>query len=194
MMAMACLPFCDLPIDSSTSPTPSPPPSLMHPSLPRSASKRRRLVDHCIGHRFEEIIAKEHNLDLTMVAVVGGTKSSVTIVMVRHWLSAHFDILSESIKIKRYHPKDFLIIFSFYDDMLWMLHETPSMGSSLILIFKQWHHQALASAKILFYRVTVEVGSVPAHAWHLSLLRKLLPPTCSSLQSTQMILSKVDMC
>jgi hypothetical protein len=55
-------------------------------------------VEVCVIHRDEEIVAKEHALKL---AVVGGTRPSVTIIEVRAWLMSCFNIPRDSVTIRR---------------------------------------------------------------------------------------------
>jgi hypothetical protein len=66
----------------------------------------------------------------------------VTIAEVRRWIIDDFDIPRTSVKIWCYHPEDFfLIVFSFYDDMLRVLHDPlPVMPPPpfTLIFFKRW--------------------------------------------------------
>jgi hypothetical protein len=75
-------------------------------------------VDVCVVHRSPKIEALERVLVLALVAVVGGTRLPVTLVDVRLWIVDHFGILGDSFHVKRYYPEDFIIMFSYLDDML----------------------------------------------------------------------------
>jgi hypothetical protein len=90
-------------------------------------------------HRSEEIEDEECNLEFALVTVVGGCRPSVSIANVRNWLFTQFSIPGDNVRITRFHPKDFLIVFSFYDDMLHVLQEPPSPSAPFVLVFKQWH-------------------------------------------------------
>jgi hypothetical protein len=64
--------------------------------------------------------------------------ASASTAQVRSWLETHYDIPGDSIVIKRYFLEDCLIIFSYYDDMLRVLHEPPRGDTPFILVFKRW--------------------------------------------------------
>jgi hypothetical protein len=138
-------------------------------------------------------VDEEHALDLALVAMIGGTRPTVTVAELQRWLAVRFGIPGDSVKICRYFPEDILITFSSYDDMVRVLHDRPPVGTPLTIIFKRWRRQALASAENLYYRVTVAVRGLPAHTWHLSTVRQLLSPACSNLQPTPATLSKEDL-
>jgi hypothetical protein len=125
--------------------------------------------------------------------VVGGTRPSVTIAEARGWLSACFNIPGDSVTVRRFHLEDFIIIFSYVDDMLRVLHDCPPAGAPFTLIFKRWRRQLMASAEKLFYRVTLRIRGIPAHVWSISTARKLLSPACSNVRPTRATQSKVDL-
>jgi hypothetical protein len=83
------------------------------------------MVELCVIHHSEEMVEEEAALDLELVAVVGGSWPPVSIVAVEVWLHTQFGIPSADIVVRRYQPEDFLICFSFLDDMLRVLHNRP---------------------------------------------------------------------
>jgi hypothetical protein len=94
-------------------------------------------------------------LDLALVSMISGNRAPISIDQVRSWLLTHCNILEDSVVVQWYFPEDFLITFSFYDDMLQVLHE-PANGSTLfILIIKRWRCQLQATTDNLQYRVTI---------------------------------------
>jgi hypothetical protein len=69
---------------------------------------------------------EEESLKFALVAVVGGTRLPITIAQVRQWLLVDFAIPGDSVAIRHYHLVDFIVSFSYYDDMLWVLHNPPA--------------------------------------------------------------------
>jgi hypothetical protein len=68
----------------------------------------------------------------------------VSPVEVRCWIQESFNVPGDSFRVQRYYPKDFLITFSFYDDMLWVLHDPLPPSASLILVIKRWRRYVTA--------------------------------------------------
>jgi hypothetical protein len=93
------------------------------PALPLGAPGRRPLVNLCVVHRSEEIEAEEHELNLALVAVVGGSWPHVSLPEVRNWVANGYGIPRNSFKVRRFQSEDFIITFSYYDDMLYVLND-----------------------------------------------------------------------
>jgi hypothetical protein len=148
---------------------PSPPPPLGDPA-------RRPQVELCVIHHTKEIIAEERALE-----------------RFRGWFMTCFSIPGDSVTIRRYHPEDFLITFSYAVDMLCVLHDPPPASALFMLVSKHWHHQAMASAENLFYKVTLRLQGIPAHTRNLSTTRKLLSTTCSNVRRMTTTLTKADL-
>jgi hypothetical protein len=70
---------------------------------------------------------EDQSLNFVLVAVVGVTRPPVTIAQVWRWLHDGYAIMGDSITIHRFHPEDFLISFTFHDDMLQVLHNPPPL-------------------------------------------------------------------
>jgi hypothetical protein len=99
-----------------------------------------------------------------------------------HWIQEHYDIPSGSVTVQHFQPEDFLITFSFYDDMLHVLHNPLPQDASFVLVFKSWTCQLRATAMKLFYHVIIRLRGIPANARHLSTARQILSPRCSKVQ------------
>jgi hypothetical protein len=112
----------------------------------------------------------------------------------RRWIATSFDILGNNIWVRCHFLEDFLIIFSFVDDMLCVLDDPPPTDTPFTLIFKRWHRKAMASVESLRYQVTVVVCHLPAHVWNLTIVQHVLSPTCSRLKPTSETVAKVDLC
>jgi hypothetical protein len=92
-----------------------------------------------------------------------------------------------------FHPEEFHIVFSYYDDMLLMLHDLPSPMAPFILIFKRWCQQLFASTKNLFYHVTVAIDNIQGHTWNISTARVVLSPPCTGIQPTVATVARKDL-
>jgi hypothetical protein len=144
-------------------------------------------------HRSEEVDREERELGSALVTIVGGCHPVVSIADVRHWLQVQFNIPSADIQIRRFFPEDFLISFSFYDDMLRVLHDPLPSVAPFLLVLKRWRRQALASTESLLYQVTVAICGLPAHVWSLASARQILGKSCSNLQRSAATVAKADL-
>jgi hypothetical protein len=175
------------------SPSESPPSSEPDGSaLPLGAPGRRPLVDLCVVHRSEEIEEEERELNLALVAVVGGSRPHVSLPEVRSWVANGYGIPRDSFKVRRFQPEDFMITFSYYDDMLRVLHDPPPV-SSFSLILKRWRRQLMATTERLRFKVQPSIRGIPAHARNLTMARQLLSPACSGVRPSAASLSKADL-
>jgi hypothetical protein len=73
--------------------------------------------------------------------------------------------------IHRFFSEDFVILFSFYDDMLRVLHDPASSVAPFLLCSKRWRQKGLASAESLLYQVIVAICGLPTHVWSLAATR-----------------------
>ncbi len=113
-----------------------------------------------------------------MVAVVGGTRPRVSLPDVRQWIVDGFNIPSDSFAAQRYQPEDFLLKFSYYDDMLRVLHDPP-LAPPFTLVLKRCRRQLLATAEDVRFKVHLAIRGIPVHAWNLPTVWQLLSPACS---------------
>jgi hypothetical protein len=74
-----------------------------------------------------EIVEQERALELAFVAEMGGTMPPISLVNVRRWVMDHYSIPGNSFQVKRYFPEDFIIMFSYLNDMLRVLHDPPPL-------------------------------------------------------------------
>jgi hypothetical protein len=158
-------------------PSPSP-----LPPLPVGASERCLSFEQCFIHHSEEVVAAKHALQLALVTIISGNRPPVSMDQVCHWIQEHYDIPSDSVTVQHFQPEDFLITFSFYDDMLHVLHNPLPQDASFVLVFKSWTCQLRATAMKLFYHVIIRLRGIPANARHLSTARQILSPGCSKVQ------------
>jgi hypothetical protein len=106
-------------------------------------------VDVCVVHRCPEIVEQELAMELALVAVTAGTRLPISLMDLRRWVVDGYGIPGNSFSAKRYFPEDFIIVFSYYDDMLWVLHDPPAGSPKLNFIFKRWRRQLHASVEDL---------------------------------------------
>jgi hypothetical protein len=152
---------------------------------------RRLLVDLCVIHRSVEIKAEEHAPDLALVAVISGSKPHVSLLNVHSWVANSFNILRDCFQVKIFQPEDFIITFSYYDDMLRVLHDPPA-AAPFSLVLKHWWHQLTANVENLRFKVQLEICGIPAHAWNLSMAQQLLSSSCSHVHPSTASSSKAD--
>jgi hypothetical protein len=77
-------------------------------------------------------------MELALVAVMSGTRLPVSLVDLRRWVVDHFRISTNNFQVKRYFPEDFIIVFSYLDGMLRVLHDPRAGNPALSFIFKRW--------------------------------------------------------
>jgi hypothetical protein len=150
--------------------------------LPLGAPEHRPPVELCVIPRSAQIDTAERALHLALVAVIGGTRLLVTIAGVKRWIQEQYAIPADTITVRRFHPEDFLVTFSFYDDLLRVLHDPPLPDPNLQLIFKRWRRQHQASVESLLFEVTMALRGVPGHAWNEDTGRQILAPACSKIK------------
>jgi hypothetical protein len=132
-------------------------------------------------------------MELALVAVIGGTRPPISLVEVHCWIAKHFGILGDSFQVRRYFPEDFIIVFSFLDDMLRVLHEPPTGNPSLSFVFKRWHWHLHASADELLYHITVHLWRLSAHVCNLSTASQILGSACANLLAVPPVVAKNDL-
>jgi hypothetical protein len=177
--SLGCLPSSESPPAMAPRGLPSPPPL---PPLPVGALERHLSFEQCFIHRSEEVVAAKHVLQLALVTIISGNRPPVSMDQVCHWIQEHYDIPSDSVTVQHFQPEDFLITFSFYDDMLCVLHNPLPQDASFVLVFKSWACQLRATAMKLFYHIITRLRGIPANARHLSTARQILSPGCSKVQ------------
>jgi hypothetical protein len=105
---------------------------------------------------------------------------------------SRYGIPRESFVVKRFQPEDFIIIFSFFDDMLWILHDPPPVAT-FSLILKHLRRQLTASVESMCFKIQLTIHGISAHAWNHSTGRQLLPPACSHVCPFESALARVDL-
>ena len=92
-----------------------------------------RPVVELVVPRSAEIQAAEDALSLALVAMIGGTKPSVTPAMVREHLGSRFLIDDADMSVLRHAPEDFIVRFSRREDLERVLHTPSPEGASPFL-------------------------------------------------------------
>jgi hypothetical protein len=69
----------------------------MPSSLPLGVPEKRLLIELCFLDHSKEVVAEEHALDLTLIVVVDGMRSSVTIAAIEGWLSSCFKVPTDNV-------------------------------------------------------------------------------------------------
>ncbi|RLN09848.1 hypothetical protein C2845_PM11G18690 [Panicum miliaceum] len=159
------------------------PPSSSPPSIkPFGDPSRRPRSEICVVQRSSEIEATEARLlSCALVAVVGGTRSSVSFLQVGMLLEEFFSVQHGEYTVHRFDPEDFLVEFSNAADADRVLHAHYPEDAPFCLVWKRWRRQSMASFGSFRFRVPIEFTGIPAHARNISTARFVLETSCSDL-------------
>lgn len=136
----------------------------------RPAVVDRPAVELIVVPRSAEIQAVEDALSLALVAMIGGTRPSVTPVMVRDHLRSHFQIDDAAMSVLRH-----IVHFSPWDDLERVLRTPPPKGSPpFMLTWRRWTRLSRATVAAFTYKVLVGIKGVPAHALSAEVAQQLL--------------------
>ncbi|CAD6266694.1 unnamed protein product [Miscanthus lutarioriparius] len=113
---------------------------------------------------------------LALVALVGGSRPTVTIADVRHQLTLFYRIPDDAFSISCYAPEDFLVKFNSRHDLEDVLRGPVPIGTPFFLVWKRWWRQSRASAGALKYKVLVGLSGLPAH------VQRILGSSCAKLE------------
>jgi hypothetical protein len=83
-------------------------------------------------------------------------------------LLEQFGIPANCVQVKRFFPEDFLIFFSYYDDM------PPPTQAHL------QEMASMASAQALFFQIKVALKGIPSHARNPTTVQQALAPACTN--------------
>lgn len=118
--------------------------------------------------RSAELEETEAALRLALVAVVAGTRPTVTMTMVAEYLSSFLGLDDASFSVWRHAPEDFVVRFARPQD-LEVVPEAPFR-----LIWNRWRRTSLAVAESFHYRVLVGISRVPLHARSVEVAQHIL--------------------
>jgi hypothetical protein len=137
--------ICAPPSDCSPSLDPLEEPS----PLPVGDPRRRPPMELYVIHHSEEIVVMEAALDLALVTMMGSHRQPVSTSAIKLWLQEQFNIPCADVVVRHYQSEDFLICFTYYDDIVRVLHAHPlaNMPPPFVLVFKQWRRQLCASVE-----------------------------------------------
>lgn len=77
---------------------------------------RRRRTSFVVVPRSAKLQAVEDTLGLALVALVGGTRPSISPAMVTRFLFERFGIAAEDADVRRHEPEDFVVRFRHCQD------------------------------------------------------------------------------
>jgi hypothetical protein len=113
--------ICAPPSDCSPSLDPLEEPS----PLPVGDPRRRPPMELYVIHHSEEIVVMEAALDLALVTMMGSHRQPVSTSAIKLWLQEQFNIPCADVVVRHYQSEDFLICFTYYDDIVRVLHAHP---------------------------------------------------------------------
>jgi len=164
------------PVDEATPPTSQPPAS------PRTR-QRDPLVELVVVPRSAAIQEAEDFLSSSaLVALVVGTRPSVTPAMVLSCLHEFFGIAVGSVSVRRTAPDDFIARFDRADDLQLVLSTPWPAAAPFALRWRRWSRLFRASAGAFHYRVLVGMKGVPAHARSVETPQIILSSSCANVE------------
>lgn len=122
----------------------------------------------------DELQAVEDALSLALVALIGGTRPSVTTAMVRDHLRTRFNVDDAAMSVMRHAPEDFIVRFSHREDLEWVLHAPPEGSAPFSLTWWRWTRLSRVSTVSFTFRVLVGIKGVRAHALSGAIAQQLL--------------------
>ncbi|OEL22976.1 hypothetical protein BAE44_0016005, partial [Dichanthelium oligosanthes] len=128
--------------------------------------------------RTSEVVAAEDRLATSLVALVGGTGSSVSVAQFAAHLGRFYQVQQHEVQIRRYLHGGFLL--SFVDGHVAdrVLHTPPPVGAELIVVLQRWRRQSWAGLAPLCFKVLLSVENVPAHLWSVNTIQLILGSSC----------------
>jgi hypothetical protein len=120
----------------------------------------------------------EEALASALVAVVSGTRSTMTASQVVQLLGQHYSMGTSDVQVKRYSRGDFLLVFSSRQLANQILHMPP--GAAFHLVFQRWWRQARALSN-------------PSSARFFDVMQGILGSSCLIFDSSPRLLSSEDL-
>jgi hypothetical protein len=87
--------------------------------------------------------------------MVGGTRPAITAAQVQEHLETFFHVPAQHVRVRRYFPDDFLLVFNSRTTADRVLHAPPLEGTEFTLRFRRWSRQSRALFKPLRYKVLI---------------------------------------
>lgn len=144
------------------SPRPSPPsPPATHDTL-----ERRSRVELFILPWSQALANEEQELSNALVAMVGGTRPTLSVAQIKFLLLEHFRVGEEDVKVLCFGTHGFLLKFTTRAMADQILHAWSSQYALFRVVFHRWTRQFMASAAQLRFKVLVAIENIPVHAWN----------------------------
>ncbi|XBI78740.1 hypothetical protein VPH35_088378 [Triticum aestivum] len=165
-------PLSDAPSFSPMVTVPSPNP--MVAALPLNWG----LPEVCVVSRAEDMNDLERRLQLAMVMYVGGARPPMSCEEATVTVAAELRLSWHQFSVHKYHPEDFLVVFSSHDARNKALSSPVIRHLDIQLHSKLWLRQAQATSRLMRCQVDVLIEGILAHAWSICVAAELLGKAC----------------
>jgi hypothetical protein len=119
---------------------------------------------------------------MALLALVLGTRPTVTPAMVLAHLGEHFGILEDRVSVRRTRPDDFLVRFTHPEDLELVLSSPVPEGSPFVLRWRRWNRLIMGSAGAFRFRVLVGLKGIPSHARSKDTAQIILGSSCTNVE------------
>lgn len=165
----------------SLSVAPNFPPLLVGPSpnpMVAALAPAVALPEVCVVSRVPDMDDLERRLQLAVVMYVGGARPQVSCVAAAEAIAGQLDIPRHHFLVHKYHPEDFLVVFSSHEFRNRALSVPVIQHAGFNLHAKPWLRQAQATSRLMRTQVDIMIEGVPSHAWSRGVATELLGKAC----------------
>jgi hypothetical protein len=99
----------------------------------------------------------EVELASALVAMVRGSRSPVSLGQVLDYMSLHFRVSADKVRVHRFWLDDFILFFNDVVDRV--LHALSSLAGGLSLVFRWWCRQSRAIFSPLRYKLLLAIDN-----------------------------------
>ncbi|CAN6249566.1 unnamed protein product [Urochloa humidicola] len=122
--------------------------------------------------------AEEARLRYTLIGQVGNADRDVSVEVATQAIAAAAELDVEELIVKPFFPENFLVDCRTQEVRARVLAVSPVPLAATSLSLRPWTRLVHADSETLYAKVKLEVTGIPAHAWKLATVRKLLAPFC----------------
>lgn len=143
---------------------------------------RRRRTNFIVVSRSAELQAAEDALGLALIAMVGGSRPSVSPAMVASFLFQRFSIVAKDADVRRHDPEDFVVWFQHRVDRDRVLASPPGRWGPFFLWFGdlggglRWPAAAPSISECWW-----GLGASPLHARNVATTQAILGLACTEV-------------
>jgi hypothetical protein len=122
--------------------------------------------------------AAEAEFSTALVAMVGGSRLTISRDQVHNQLVHHYRVDSDVVRVRRYRSDGFLVNFFDVATADRVLHGSQPQGVELVLIFYRWRRQWGARFAPLHFKVLLAVENISTHIWLVQSVQEIVNSSC----------------